>query len=167
MAQGDGAVAIGSDGRSEVLPGGGEAHDDRRHTDADRKLARAAPTLAVAEDVPVAPVAIAARPLRFAGATLAGGDRFPAADGVRTGHRLQLGVRLLTKGCRHSVRNRSRLGEVIGGYRTIAAKAAQEARNRARPTVEKEIYMRSVVLWLLGVPISIIILLNIFGLLGH
>jgi hypothetical protein len=65
------------------------------------------------------------------------------------------------------VRNRSRLGEVIGGYRTIAAKAAQEARNRARPTVEKEIYMRSVVLWLLGVPISIIILLNIFGLLGH
>jgi hypothetical protein len=35
------------------------------------------------------------------------------------------------------------------------------------PAVDKENPMRSVVLWLLGVPISIIILLNIFGLLGH
>jgi len=27
--------------------------------------------------------------------------------------------------------------------------------------------MRSVALWLLGVPIAVIILLNVFGLLGH
>jgi hypothetical protein len=64
--------------------------------------------------------------------------------------------------------NRSCLGEVIGAYWTIQADADRAAAfDGFCPAGEKEKPMRSVVLWLLGVPISIIILLNIFGLLGH